>query len=150
MANRLFWATFALLALTGTLRADNQPEPEQSEGESLPPLPARFARPQINDARLAFHFDGPDSQSRDRRPADTQAPTRGAGLAPTRPSMIAAGLALSLSVVTSGLWLARGRNRRFLGGGVLLVAVVLGVSGLILPRSMVAEWAKKLNTDEIR
>jgi hypothetical protein len=60
-------------------------------------------------------------------PKDT---TRGASLTPGRSSVVTAGLALTLSVVTAGLWLTRWRNRRFLSGGGLLVAVVLlGVSG---------------------
>jgi hypothetical protein len=132
MAKRLYWAAFALLALTGTLRADDpQPDPQ------LPTLPPQFARPQPKGQRLVIRFDGWDAQTRLRLPASllknvpvaspNQSSTREARLAP---SLVAASIALTLSAVTAGLWLARWRDRRLVGFCVLLVSVLLlNVSG---------------------
>ena len=141
MANRLCWSTVALLALAGVLRADIPPAPPTPDKpEGLPPLPARFARPQSNYVRFVFRFDNPDGPSCLRLPSTLlkdvpevgqgTSPTGTPWLAPPRNSLIAAGLAMTLLTIASGLWLTRWRVRRLLGGGILLVAVVLlNVSG---------------------
>src|SRR5262249_13575073 len=81
----------------------------------------------------------PDAQPRLRLPsamfrdlpAEPRPAPRGAWLTPSRPALVASGLAVTLSVATAGVWLARGGRRRLAGGaGLLLVGVaILGVSG---------------------
>jgi len=155
MATRLFCSAVALLALAGALPADvppgptprrdivpppNPPPPDvRLPDDPLPPLPPELARPKENRTRLVLRFDGPDTQPRLRLPssllkdlpAETRPATRGAWLTPSRPALVAGGLALTLSVATAGLWLARGGRRRLAGGaGLLLVGVaILGASG---------------------
>jgi hypothetical protein len=159
MAKRLFWSAVALLALGGTLRADVPPGPTPHRDivpapnplpgpprpdvrlpdDPLPPLPPELARPKENRSRLVIRFDGPDTQPRLRLPsalvkdlpAESPPVRRGAWLTPSRPALVAGGLALTLSVATAGLWLTRGGRRRLAGGaGLLLVGVaILGVSG---------------------
>ncbi len=151
MANRSFCACFALLALTGTLRADIPPAPsprplpraprpdlDRGADAPLPPLPAQFARTRQTRSRVAFRFDGPDSQTRVRFPSalirelPPDAPsgtTRGAWSTPARSHLITTGLALTFSVVGAGLWLTRWRNRGVVTGAMLVAVVLLGVSG---------------------
>jgi hypothetical protein len=116
-------AALALLALVEAARADISPPPRRPSrpaGRKQVKLVVKVDR-KVRKPRLVVPRKFIGTRGRPRAEA-----------APSRLPTLAAGVALSLTVVTGGIWLVRrGKKGRFLAGALLAVSLV-GLGGAAL------------------
>lgn len=138
---RTILAALAIAALAATAGANPVIDP----GGAQPPRPPDFRAPGPPAPRLVLRASANrgDSQTHVRLPAALAKDLRADAPRPTHGPAVAAGVALTLGLVTCGLWLARtGRRRVLVGGAALGVAglLLVGVSGCPWDRQVVEQF----------